>query len=919
MKKLFLGMALVMGVGLLQAQVNISGNVTDAETGEALFGATVILEGQTGGTVTDLDGNFVLEGVNGGDYNLVISFAGYSELTKAIQVGTSNLDLGALELSFDAVGLAEIEVIASFATDRRTPVAVSTISGEKVEALVGNQEFPEIMRKTPGVYVTKQGGGFGDSRINIRGFDQRNTAVMINGIPVNDMENGWVYWSNWAGLADVTSSIQVQRGLGASKLAVASVGGSINIVTNAAEMREGGAVSVSVGNDGFQKYSFALSTGLSDNGWAFSMLASHTRGDGYANGTMFRAYNYFGSITKEFNSKHTLAFTALGAPQWHHQRFEPGVFDGVNLRTFVDPDDPNNADPTTGRGIKFNWLYGTLNGEEFSWRRNFYHKPKAFINHYWNITPKVNLKTSAYVSLGRGGGTGPRGRLRTPGSLFDTDFRLRDANGLFRFDDLVRYNQGLAVEDWGGAKADRNGSYLVTSDGRFYDGTNPREAGSGLVRRASMNLHNWYGVLSTLNADLSPNWNLVAGIDARYYIGEHFRRLENLLGADGYVSRSDINNPANLITETAPAEFGSFSDNSYKDGNNVLAYWNDGVVNWLGLFAQLEYNRDNLSAFLSLSGSNQGFKRIDYFIYKPYEQQKESEWQNFLGGTIKLGMNYNLDDNNNIFVNGGYFSRQPIFDNVFINFRNDVNPDVQNQTVQAFEAGYGYKSRGFNLKTNVYYTNWGNRQFDRSIRNADGEDVLYQFQNVGQTHIGLELEADARFGDLDLFAMASIGNWEYSSDFTATGVNLDTNEPEGSLTIYGDGLKVGDAAQTTFALGGGYRIADGLRVYADYFFAGNLYANYNIQDATFQDPNRNQVAKLPTYGLVDAGLSYNFEVGGLDVTWRLNINNVLDEIYVSEMNTSIVDDPSTPRNEFYDNLGIFGFGRTWNTGLKFKF
>ena len=37
---------------------------------------------------------------------------------------------------------------------------------------------------------------------------------MINGVPVNDMENGRVYWSNWAGLSDVTSSMQVQRGLG---------------------------------------------------------------------------------------------------------------------------------------------------------------------------------------------------------------------------------------------------------------------------------------------------------------------------------------------------------------------------------------------------------------------------------------------------------------------------------------------------------------------------------------------------------------------------------------------------------------------------------------------------------------------------------------------------------------------------------
>ena len=56
------------------------------------------------------------------------------------------------------------------------------------------------MNKTPGVYATKQGGGYGDSRISLRGFDQRNTSFLINGQPVNDMENGWVYWSNWQGV-----------------------------------------------------------------------------------------------------------------------------------------------------------------------------------------------------------------------------------------------------------------------------------------------------------------------------------------------------------------------------------------------------------------------------------------------------------------------------------------------------------------------------------------------------------------------------------------------------------------------------------------------------------------------------------------------------------------------------------------------
>ena len=82
---------------------------------------------------------------------------------------------------------------------------------------LGTQEFPEVLKSTPGVYVTKDGGGYGDAQTRVRGFDSENVAMMINGVPMNGMENQKVYWSNWAGLADVTSSMQVQRGLGASK------------------------------------------------------------------------------------------------------------------------------------------------------------------------------------------------------------------------------------------------------------------------------------------------------------------------------------------------------------------------------------------------------------------------------------------------------------------------------------------------------------------------------------------------------------------------------------------------------------------------------------------------------------------------------------------------------------------------------
>ncbi len=67
------------------------------------------------------------------------------------------------------------------------------------------------------------------------------------GVPINGMENGRVYWSNWAGLSDVTRLMQVQRGLGASRVAVPSVGGTINILTKTTDAEEGGNVFMSAG------------------------------------------------------------------------------------------------------------------------------------------------------------------------------------------------------------------------------------------------------------------------------------------------------------------------------------------------------------------------------------------------------------------------------------------------------------------------------------------------------------------------------------------------------------------------------------------------------------------------------------------------------------------------------------------------
>jgi len=464
--------ALFFATAAAFGQTKITGKVVD-ETNQPLPSASVVVKGTQNGTSTDFDGNFTLD-ANSNSGVIIISFVGYNN--KEVSFSSSKSNLGTIQLSEDSSVLDEIVVTAtSFAVDRKTPVAVSTIKAADIERKLGTQEFPEILKSTPGVYATKSGGGFGDSRINLRGFNSENVAVLINGVPVNDMENGRVYWSNWAGLSDVTSAMQVQRGLGASKVAVPSIGGTINILSKTTDINKGGVISMTHGNDGYLKVGGTVSTGLMDNGFAATVSLAKISGDGYVDGTQFDGYNYFVNFSKELNENHKLSFTAFGAPQTHGQRQNRST-----ISTY------RNAQS----GIKFNPDWGYKNGQVTHIEDNFYHKSQSSLNHYWTMNENTSLSTAFYVSFGTGGGGGTAGTNR---NLFKV--RLGGPDQPVNLDNIVNIN--------------RNNGAL----------------GSEAILRASRNDHSWYGMLSTFKTKLSNTLDFVAGVDLRSYTGEHFRTV----------------------------------------------------------------------------------------------------------------------------------------------------------------------------------------------------------------------------------------------------------------------------------------------------------------------------------------------------------------------------------------------------------
>jgi outer membrane receptor for Fe3+-dicitrate len=191
------------------------------------------------------------------------------------------------------------------------------------------------------------------------------------------MENGSIFWSNWSGLTDVTNSVQVQRGLGASKIIVPSFGGTINITTRTTDAEKGGYISQTIGTNNYEKTAVLVSTGLNANGWAATFQGSRTKGDGYADGLNFLGYNYFFNLSKVLSPSQTISFTVMGATQTHGQR----------------PERPLTDYASAPQGVKWNYDLSTKDGKQFNPYNNFFSKPVFSLNHNWVINEKSSLST----------------------------------------------------------------------------------------------------------------------------------------------------------------------------------------------------------------------------------------------------------------------------------------------------------------------------------------------------------------------------------------------------------------------------------------------------------------------------------------------------------------------------------------------
>ena len=905
-------MAACAGLMSIQAMADITvhGQVVD-ETGEPAVGAIVTVPGTSLGANTDIDGNFRLK-VPDNAKQIRVSYVGYKNVDLKPQG-----NVGRIQLENDSKTLQDVVVTSSVAKTRKTPVALSTVDALQIETKLGNQEFPEILKTTPGVWATPDGGGFGDSKINMRGFKSENVAVLINGVPINDMEWGGVYWSNWAGLSDVTSSMQSQRGLGAALVSAPSIGGTINITTKGLDAKKGGKAWFGMGNDLMMNYGFSLSTGLMKNGWAITVLGSRKWGDGYIEGTKYNAYNYFVNVSKKLGEKHQLSLTAFGAPQTHYQRSNQNglTIEGwQQARNYMDGDSPYKYNPTVGYDIHGQWRNSNY---------NFYHKPQISLNHIWQIDFKSSLSTTVYMSFAKGGGNSGQGHGTWEGN-------------------------SLSNASWYGASSGILSTTFRCPDGTFDYAAIQRmnmasTQGSNMVMSESNNSHQWYGLISTYKNEFIPKkLSFTGGIDVRYYIGAHNNKISDLYEGDYYMNYENRKNvkPENNAIAADPNwkfEHLGVGDVVYRDY--------DGYTVQEGVFAQAEYTalEDRLTAIVAGTLNNTSYWKRDHFYYD--KQHERSETKNFLGGSIKGGVNYNINRHNNVFINGGWISRAPFFSyGVFLQAAtsNVVNPKAKNASIGSIEVGYGYHSEVFSANFNAYFTMWKDKCDRSTVRSGEirqgpltGQYYSLALQGVDARHMGIEVNASYKpFEWLQADAMFSLGDWQWDSnptgyfysdqgmplaDLTGTVASGVLAPDHAKATVMQKGRKIGGSAQTTGYVGVTFKPFKGFRIGADWTWSARNYSDYEISSSSLSANSVVEVAdpwRIPWGNELDLSASYRFKI--CDNVWATlygNVNNLCNYNYVKDAYTS----SGTPGA--WDNAFrvFYSFGRTYSIKLKVTF
>ena len=852
---------IIMISGALFGQGTISGSVSDAD-GNALPGANVVVEGTTLGAAATLSGGYSIN-VPDGSYTVTASVVGYKSSSATVRVSGSNASAN-FTLESASVALGGVEVLAE-RVDNTSAIPFNEYTKADIDFRLGGRGLPKALSTLPNVYV-ENGGGWDDENVYVRGFDDRYTSYLINGVPMNDMENGNLYFSNWSVLADVASVVQVQRGAGSVNLATPSLGGVVNFMSAPASTEPGVVVKQEAGEHQYSKTAVTVNTGLLMDG-KLAMMASASRRTAdklFAVGTYSDAWSYYFNASYSVNNDNRLEFIALGSPQFHGQNFwnnrisnyshelalEMGVAE-EDLRDEYGLDYNPRADyletPYTGKRAVASWVpfdgwnYKVRDQRSTTMineRNNYFHKPIVQLNWYANLDDSTTMATSFYYSGGEGGGSGSAGSI-----LWGDGYRDYDATIARNMSD-AQWKDGYGYESRGVLRGSRNNQYT-------------------------------YGIMSKMEKEMSDTVSMTLGLDMRTAKVEHYRQVYDLLGGDFFYNSSNPN---------------WSEEQRHRTLGDKLYYDNTNTVDWLGGYVQANYDDGaGTNAFAMFGATTASYTAQDHFTLDNLKIEADAE----LGYQMKLGGSRALNDTWQLFGNVSYSAMTPSLDKLIDDVNMIKNEGFENETATWFDVGTRFKSLNGQWagSLNYYYALWSDRAQSGTSEDLNGVESFFSITGLSELHQGLEYSiAYQPIPVLRIDLRGHESDWRFTDDLTYTynAIEGDDTSSE-TFDLYVKDVMISGAPQSqTVLMVTGFFNRLKASVEAESFARQYPRWGYDgaIQDLAFLLGEGNTFAddayETERKTIYNLQLSYGTEIMDRDVTFNYSIFNATDELYIGD-------------------------------------
>ena len=376
-----LALALVVfGTAATAGAATLRGVVRDSASGAVVASAHVQVLESAAVATTDATGAFALEAPSPGSFTVVVSKPGYDPARMTLAA----LPARPVSVALDPIiSVADrIQVTAARAREGSDPVSFTNLPQEQVAQNYWSQD-PAILlsQVAPSFFAyNDSGNGIGYSYYWIRGFNQAQTRMTLNGAPLNDAEDGELYFIDLADFLSTAGDIQMQRGV----YGLSGVGGAVDITTAPPAMQGSFSLFSGFGSYNTRRLTARFDSGLINGTWALSARYSKITTDGYRDQSWVDMWNYYISLA-HFGDSSRVRIVMFGGPENTHL-----AYDGVPKST-LDGGLTGNAD----HDRRFNPL--TYPGEQ-----DHFTQPHFQLIHELAISPDTELAETFFVFTGSG-------------------------------------------------------------------------------------------------------------------------------------------------------------------------------------------------------------------------------------------------------------------------------------------------------------------------------------------------------------------------------------------------------------------------------------------------------------------------------------------------------------------------------------